>query len=1425
MDKLMHNYEMLKRADIGDSVIVTKNTERELFADIQHVIEKEKDAYVRVNTTLQDIPAHELMSLSRFSNRARYMLDYKLRDSSFLEKVSTIGDWNSVITETKKFAASLDSSHPYHYLVYLKEAETIEEAFIVADMLYNMFYKHWDAVKNMGHNAIEKGLMHVPIHYQNTVSRIMHYGYDSVKLDFLQNPTVLKILQGDGLDLVYKSHPKSYFDTVYYQSKISDKHSVAANASAIAATKRTREGWAKKFAPSGNTIREDAFAELENSQLEMLNVMEEIAGTPYESSCRMYLDTLQDGLYRAQALQVMDFITKDVDHLITQLLYHNGQINIALKYSDDFDVYGKYLTDLENMLKENPMFIAYKKHGDYLWIGLNKDANPRIINDTKYVKSDTKFELGGKVYDPKELNEHYQHVGFESEIKITDDMLKDGVSKDELVKYCARLKSYTEDCYKKLDFLTEGAIRGSSFAPYDLAKHRALRKASPVDWAANAARKAVTCDQRLFHTSQFDFSIIGENEYRFKLGGQYDDTDILQNIKHCYDDLAGTVSTERMYIANYFDENSHCKFDNIFDPSMTDAEVLKILRANSDQCILTLTADKNTLTGFRVNKLRVIDELSIRQARASNAIVADYETYVEMTRLINTSELDKLWMKAWARMVFFLKVGHLCNPGTWMRNWIDATIKATSATGNIGTTALGQIKAIKLLIDYNKLVKEIRKTYGVHHLNNKRLDNEWNAICLRAGQAVTMTKRQFDFLESWLKVSLSGGESRMLQEMLKKQKYDPWRSGNLKPGSSFTSSGRKAMRDEFDYLGSDIFRFEQIGDDEIEALIKEGYRKGEDIFADGFSAEEFWHIFNQRKNPDTAIVEDYVQFQKYKQTVENILTIRSNNLFRGNQSLGSKLDNLCSFFLKPMSKVEQVVRLGQFLNLEKDGFTRSEIFKSIADTQFEYELKSSKVKYAELGITYFNFEYNNIRYWCNMLEEQPEFIYVLEQLWNDFSWEAAQEYYEDEQFYNNPSMAYMMANGALPIGKSGLYLKMFPSALGALNWFYGMPSQYMTSVVPPIEFLTKEMMYRMGGDYAQLFLSNMDYSYADQENWEKALGMVPIAGTIYTRYVQHFKDRKPWTRLDPGTLGEALVKWNPTVWGAIYQYNKPHADDFQAFQAKLEQQGKWYDANTGRVVGIEHKNTYGLNDPKYQNSDEYFNEMCALRLLYHNEVWDNNFGGFIKYGEFTSPGKAYFDEEGNPKELGLNRYRDLRIPGEWDKLQEDMYKYHGRKWDANTDKFIPFFMWKEEKLNRKDLTFAERQQYMAEKGLYWDSVSHSWKSVPEAMSISNFNSGYYRRGWHNFKRWVNYGNNPPAAKYDNRQYNPRTTFSVNGKPFSYSYTTSNDNASLRMAVSGYKTYDEYYHDEYQFNYRYRMPNPLSRMRRYNPILRYHIMPK
>lgn len=1368
-------------------------------------VKREVDTYSRHPVAESSVTRKDLLAMIDFSKEVKNIVDNKLKDTVLINTYAD--DWFKIIDRAKQICSVYSRNDAHHFMVHLKNPQTTKEAFAMAYTIYNRFFKLANEIEERSILDAKNNLNLIPYAYKDVVSEFLDSGSDVFKLD--KDCTVdgvaftgisvdsLKLLKGDGLSLVMKYNSSNYLDRVTFISKLSDYHSVSANLDDILQRKNMRKRVVSRFGLDSRAPNEIAFDSLEDSQIVLLNLLNDIFKEhpklfPY---CRKYLDNVKSEMRSAYSFQILDYITASYDNLVTHLLFHNQLLVVAENGSPE---YVKYIDKL-NHYKDFKHLHFVSKNG-YLWIGFKNDVKINIKGDSRFIDDTTKMQIDGesKVYDSKSMSDAYKNIEV-SGSALSDKLLSKLSDEDiELLNgYLAQIKSYIVSCYDRLDYLTNGAIKGSMITPYNRAYHMELYKSAPAEFLSDALKGSTTFDQRLFHSSQFNMSVIGEEGYALKRG-YYDDSDILQDIKQCYDDLAGTVSTERMYIGAYFDVNSHCKLTSLLN-NCTVSEKLEILKANPDQCVVALVRDPSNTSGFRVKKIKITDELSVQVAESYDAIVVPYDVYIEMQRLINDSTFNKTYLRIWSTIMLMLKVGHLCNPGTWLRNWQDATLKCIGETGEIGDTALGQVKAMKYLMDYNKLLRYVRKNEGITEATDSRLRNTTDFKRYAEEAHVTMSKRQFEFVESWLRVSLSGGESGFLTSLIRKQKYGTHSSGNLRRGDTSSIAGRRAMQDNFDVIGSDIVRCESLSDSEIESLIQDAYKKDMNIFPDGFTYNDFKRVLKEHR--EGSISKIGLEYDNYKRVWDDLLKIRNKRRLRFSKKPMDKINYMGSFFLTPMSKIEQVVRLGQFLTMEQLGYTKSQIFKSIADSQFDYALKSSKVKQAELVMTYANFEYSNLAYWCRQFESNPEFMYGLEKLWNITSWQACRDYYEDEEAYNNPSLMNMMNNGGLPIGSSGLYMKVLPSSLSALNWFYAMPSQYLTSVIPPAETLSKELMYLMGGHYAEV-LNNLDYSYADKTTFEKAIDMVPIAGTLYTRYYVPTFETKPWVRLDGTIIPQALVKYNPTVFGAIQFYNQRHENDFDAFQKKLKKQGKWYDSNLDRVVDRKYKNKDGLNNPNLS-----FKELEEYKAFWLGEYWDSNWMGFKKETKDLKRGR-----------FGLNRdFNFLTEPNDWDEYCSLELKYHGRKWCNNSHKFIPITEWKNERLNRDDLTTEEFFHYMNEDGYYWDAKDKKFKQIPEVMHA--YNSGYYYRGWRNFRRWVNYNSNPPADK--NRVYSGGL-YKIKNRPFGMPYTSTSDYSALRMAVSGYKAYDDYYKFEYNSNYSYRNPNPMSSVKRYNPILRYHI---
>ena len=65
---------------------------------------------------------------------------------------------------------------------------------------------------------------------------------------------------------------------------------------------------------------------------------------------------------------------------------------------------------------------------------------------------------------------------------------------------------------------------------------------------------------------------------------------------------------------------------------------------------------------------------------------------------------------------------------------------------------------------------------------------------------------------------------------------------------------------------------------------------------------------------------------------------------------------------------------------------------------------------------------------------------------------------EDDDGYVNQSLEYRIASGGIPIGSGGLYFKLNPSYLDALNWLCANPNDILSKIAPPIRLGAKYFM-------------------------------------------------------------------------------------------------------------------------------------------------------------------------------------------------------------------------------------------------------------------------------------------------------------------------------------------------------------------------------
>lgn len=166
-------------------------------------------------------------------------------------------------------------------------------------------------------------------------------------------------------------------------------------------------------------------------------------------------------------------------------------------------------------------------------------------------------------------------------------------------------------------------------------------------------------------------------------------------------------------------------------------------------------------------------------------------------------------------------------------------------------------------------------------------------------------------------------------------------------------------------------------------------------------------------------------------------------------NINTAISKLAGFTLSPMGGIERMARIGQYIQLEKLGYTRTQIFSSISKAQFNYAIKSDLIKYIELVIPFFNFQYLNFSFWMDRFRNNPSIIRMIDQAL-ETSWDLMDYDYEEYAF--NKSMQYHMLHGNITLDSdSGLTFKINPSYLDAFNTLVNPVDAIVNNVYSPIK--------------------------------------------------------------------------------------------------------------------------------------------------------------------------------------------------------------------------------------------------------------------------------------------------------------------------------------------------------------------------------------
>ena len=999
-------------------------------------------------------------------------------------------------------------------------------------------------------------------------------------------------------------------------------------------------------------------------------------------------------------LRTADGAVSDDTQLISEIIFTNGMRKVIPRVGNDLHI--KQVNELVERVKNMKSdYLIMKDEGNHIILTIDPKYKPTFLTDdsntlvAKFPGSDVQYRLlpEDKLSFPE----------FSELIKDYKGKYLDQENMDLLKEYYVNLQKVYDD----LDELTNGASRGTLGIVSSYNREAKLISSFSDDVIRNTLKLDYTGDSRLWNHLSFDKSLLGDYENSWKLGSHSDDFDPLINVANTLDEASGRVMTEQHYIDTFFGADSPCKMSSL-ESDFTNEELLDLFK-NSDEYVCVSLHDAPTTTGFEVRELKIKDALSVEMAKRSGAIYVPYDLYLDMANTINNSEITSKFLKIWAGFTVGLKVTQLVHPGTVIRNWIDATYKLAGDEGSLATALGYEFIAAKRLCNLHKIMREAGTDIS---------EATWKS----ANYDKYMTYNDYrDLIGFIANDSVSGGESARTKKIL----------------NEFFSRGKREEAlgiDGFKTIGSDIQKFEQAYDEKgLQTLLDKLLKEEPDLFKD-MPRDDFTALFNARKLDNNFEFADSAEKWFYNELATKVIDQATKGIRHPLRSGRQNFNKVTGWMLSPMSQTEQIVRYSQLLALRDMGHTNASAYKHIIDTHFNYNNKSMRMKCLEAVVPFATFQYNNLLYWIRQIDENPRLIRWLEETFGRLSFTDIDDM-EDEKGRIDKSLEYRIASGGIPLGSGGMYLKLNPSYLDAMNWFYGGPDDFLSNVSPPIRTLAKATIDTMGFDSYSMF-DEVQFSHSAKEWMYELSESVPV-GNYVAGFVRHFIDSKPWNRVD-SSLEKVMVGMMPSLFGAVKTYDVQAGQDFDQWQQSLMDQDKWYDANQGKVVDISEYNEDGLNNP-----DLTFEQRRILEYLTHGRLYDQNQACFVTADRFISGGLNQdwdFSKEGEwdkycklkAEILGLHydlntrkfvRYKSLgglNNPDlDWDTICDLNESMHGLLWDSNQGMFVEKKYYIDGGLNKEHVSFPELCAYMyAIRGKVWDQASHEFVEVKDTAVVN-----------------------------------------------------------------------------------------------------------
>jgi hypothetical protein len=212
-----------------------------------------------------------------------------------------------------------------------------------------------------------------------------------------------------------------------------------------------------------------------------------------------------------------------------------------------------------------------------------------------------------------------------------------------------------------------------------------------------------TIDDRLFHEPRYNFTNLGSISSR-RARDEFTATTVVATYANSMERTVRQADKKLLYTQMYYDKSFSINVGWL--STVPDVELLKYFQQNPAYVLTALVEDPKL--GRKVIRIAVNDIEDIATARRLNAVIMPAHTYSKVFETINTRKFDSKFLNLWQKIMYTYKVGFLLDPGVWLRNWIDSTIRTyVDSDGDIKAVARAKLFAADLLRKYDDITDEI----------------------------------------------------------------------------------------------------------------------------------------------------------------------------------------------------------------------------------------------------------------------------------------------------------------------------------------------------------------------------------------------------------------------------------------------------------------------------------------------------------------------------------------------------------------------------------------------------------------------------------------------------------------------------------------------------------------------------------------------